>query len=89
MSNLGCLTLTLTLTEHPDEDKVVNPNPNPNANLNPNPNPNPDKYRRIRCSNPAFVKHLDRFEASRACLTTVGFREETTADGRARGRERR
>ena len=43
--------------------------------------PDEDKYRRIRCSNPAFVKHLDRFEASRACLTTVGFREETTADG--------
>lgn len=45
--------------------------------------PDEDKYRRIRCSNPAFVKHLDRFEASRACLTTVGFREETTADGTA------
>ena len=29
------------------------------------------------------MKHLDRFEASRACLTTVGFREETTADGTA------
>jgi len=43
--------------------------------------PDEDKYRRIRCSNPAFVKNLDRFEASRACLTTVGFREETTADG--------
>jgi thioredoxin 1 len=45
--------------------------------------PDEDKYRRIRCSNPAFVKHLDRFEASRACLTIVGFREETAADGTA------
>jgi len=45
--------------------------------------PEEDKYLRIRCSNPAFVKHLDRFEASRACLTTVGFREETAADGTA------
>ena len=45
--------------------------------------PEDPKYLRIRCSNPAFVKHLDRFEASRACLTTVGFREETAADGTA------
>ena len=44
-------------------------------------NPDEEKYRRIRCGNSAFKKHLDRFEASRACLTTVGFRQETSAEG--------
>lgn len=40
-----------------------------------------DRVRRIRCTNKAYRKHLDRFEAGERCLAAVGFVREQSTEG--------
>lgn len=40
-----------------------------------------DRVRRIRCTNKAYRKHLNRFEAGERCLAAVGFVREQSTEG--------